>query len=480
MKKLSILLTTLLCAVALNAKTFYLVPNDNWKQASAKFSIYYIGGEGITASFTGFMTSTDGIHYETTVPDAATTIIFVRHNPSATSPAWDDNNKWNQTADLSVPTDGTNCYTVAESTWDKGGGTWSTYTPPTTLPTYYITGNANLVGADKKWNEKAIELGEATAEKPATYTFNTLPADTCCLKVTNGTWTLSFGYAALDKTKSSENIQTDNSGNIVFVPKAANTEVKLTFDGTNIILTGDFASATPVKTITAYYVNTTAWETVYAYVFVGANNNEWPGVEMTKTGLTKNDYDVYSYEFAETYTSIIFNNGTKQTADLTIDATKPYYYDGTWYASLDEIPDICVPEYGIMVGEDFKAFTANPATEGEYMLTGVSLKSGNTFTLYNSCTKAIWTVTPKEGSTTNVTIADEKYVAGIDGYYDFYYTPNSAGDELYIGYTGTTPSSVVTVTTLDRTAPMYNLLGQQVDASYRGVVFQNGTKFLLQ
>ena len=482
MKKLSILLTTLLCAVALNAKTFYLVPNDNWKQASAKFSIYYFGGEGITASFTDFMTSTDGIHYETTVPDAATTIIFVRHNPSATSPAWDAN-KWNQTKNITVPTDGNNCFTMAADVWDEPNGTWSTYTPSTILPTYYIAGNANVVGTSvNEWAPDAIELGEATADKSATYTFTTLPADTCRLKVTNGTWDLSFGYAALDKTNSSDNILTDENTNIVFVPKAVNTEVKLTFDGTNIILTGDFASATPVKTVTAYYVNTTAWENVYAFVFAGLNNNTWPGVAMTKTEFTKNDFAVYSCDFAETYTNIRFNNDTggNQTDDLTFDATKPYYYDGTWYTSLDEIPDICVPEYGIMVGEEFKAFTANTEKEGEYMLTGVSLKNGTTFTLYDSCNKATWTVTPKEGSTEKVTIADEKYVAGADGYYDFYYTPSTAGDALYIGYTGTTPTSVVTVTTLDRNAPMYNILGQQVDATYRGVVFQNGTKFLLQ
>lgn len=45
-------------------------------------------------------------------------------NPNATANNW--SNKWNQTADLTVPTDGTNCYTVKEGTWDNGEGTWST------------------------------------------------------------------------------------------------------------------------------------------------------------------------------------------------------------------------------------------------------------------------------------------------------------------------------------------------------------------
>lgn len=246
---------------------------------------------------------------------------------------------------------------------------------------------------------------------------------------------------------------------------------------------GVWSLYTAPKNVTAYFVNKDAWSKVYAYVYAAKNGHfatKWSGEELTTTeDVVK--YPVYSYTFSSSFGTIIFNDGgTNKTTDLTVDATKPYYYDGTWYTSLDEIPDICVPEYGIMVGEEFKAFTANTEKEGEYMLTGVSLKNGTTFTLYNSCTKATWTVTPKEGSTEKVTIADEKYVAGADGYYDFYYTPSIAGDALYIGYTGTTPTSVVTVTTLDRNAPMYNILGQQVDATYRGVVFQNGTKFLLQ
>ncbi len=491
MKKTSILfLVALLCAANLFAETkrvYCKMTYNWWTDASAAVGIYSFKGDNLATSWPGVrMTAVAGevgLWYADVDITTYPSVIFTRINGSGTVSYWGA-----QTIDLTIPTDDQNCYTITSSSeqWSGSGnkctGSWSTYTPSTTLPTYYITGNANVVGTSvKEWSADAIELGEAATDKSATYTFTTLPADTCSLKVTNGTWDLSFGYAALDKTNSSANIQTDKDANIVFVPKAANTEVKLTFDGTNIILTGDFASATPVKTVTAYYVNTTAWENVYAYVYAGANNNTWPGVAMTKTEFTKNDFAVYSYDFAETYTNIIFNDGgTNQTADLTVDATKPYYYDGTWYTSLDEIPDICVPEYGIMVGEEFKAFTANTEKEGEYMLTGVSLKNGTTFTLYNSCTKATWTVALKEGSTEKVTIADEKYVAGADGYYDFYYTPSTAGDALYIGYTGTTPTSVVTVSTLDRNAPMYNILGQQVDNTYRGVVFQNGIKYLLQ
>ena len=50
-------------------------------------------------------------------------------NPNSTTNGWTQNTqKWNQTSDLTIPTNGTNCYTVKDGTWDKGGGTWSTIT----------------------------------------------------------------------------------------------------------------------------------------------------------------------------------------------------------------------------------------------------------------------------------------------------------------------------------------------------------------
>ena len=68
----------------------------------------------------------DGV-YEVTVPTDKKypNVIFCRMNPSASANNW--NNKWNQTSDLTIPTNGTNHYTVKAGTWDKGGGTWSTF-----------------------------------------------------------------------------------------------------------------------------------------------------------------------------------------------------------------------------------------------------------------------------------------------------------------------------------------------------------------
>lgn len=376
MKKFTLFLGALLCITTLSARTLYLVPNDNWKQANAKFAANYFGGEGVTQAFTDFLTSEDGIHYVAEIPDAATTVIFTRHAADAATPSWE--NKWNQTGDITIPADN-NCYTIADGAWDNGEGTWSTFDPATVEPmTYYVTGNEALVGAELVWNVQAI----AMTGTPATYTFTNLtPGVACEMKITSGTWNPSWGYEALDTESSSANI-TNVSGNIAFTPTEATATV--TFDGTKITLTGTFLAPEPVKDVTLYFLNKDNWTAIFAYVFEGAGGGfykVWPGEEMTKTEELINAYEVYSYTFPETYNTIIFhNNAGTQTDDLVWNAEKPYFFGDKWYTK-----------------EEIEKETT----------TGIS----------------------------------EVPALSID-------------------------------------APMYNVLGQQVDASFRGVVLQNGHKYI--
>lgn len=104
-----------------SAGKLYLIPNANWKIDNARFAAYFFGNGERWLDMTD--TDSDGV-YECELPEGYPSVIFCRMNPNATANNW--SNKWNQTADLTVPTDGTNCYTVKEGTWDNGGGTWST------------------------------------------------------------------------------------------------------------------------------------------------------------------------------------------------------------------------------------------------------------------------------------------------------------------------------------------------------------------
>lgn len=100
----------------------YLAPNENWKADGARFAAYFFGAGEAWVSMTD--SDADGI-YEVGIPVGGyTSVIFCRMNPATTANNW--NNKWNQTADLTIPTDGTNLYIVAEGAWDSGEGVWIT------------------------------------------------------------------------------------------------------------------------------------------------------------------------------------------------------------------------------------------------------------------------------------------------------------------------------------------------------------------
>ena len=112
---------------------------------------------------------------------------------------------------------------------------------------YYITGNSDLVGQAKAWNEAAVEMTYSTDETAFTYTFSNLaPGITYKMKLTNGSWANAWGYNALKN--SSANITSDNDNNIVFkLPYGGDVVVK--FDGTNVTISGFFVKddATPQK-----------------------------------------------------------------------------------------------------------------------------------------------------------------------------------------------------------------------------------------
>ena len=100
-----------------------------------------------------------------------------------------------------------------------------------------------------------------------------------------------------------------------------------------------FVSSMIAADITLYYVNSTGWSNVYAYVWDNATGTQitsYPGKKATKTTLKHNGYFIYSFTFDSNKADrIIFNNGgsttSDKTHDLVVNASKPYFYDGNWY-----------------------------------------------------------------------------------------------------------------------------------------------------
>lgn len=111
-------------ASAATPETLYLKPSSNWNSDGARFAAYFFGNGEKWVS----MTDTDGDgYYEVAVPSGFSKVIFVRMNPGTSTNNW--NNKWNQTGDLTIPTDGKNCFTVPSGSWDGATTSWGSYTP---------------------------------------------------------------------------------------------------------------------------------------------------------------------------------------------------------------------------------------------------------------------------------------------------------------------------------------------------------------
>ena len=102
----------------------YLTPNSNWVQSGARFAAYFWNNYGSTwEDMTLVAGKTD--FYQCTAPSGYPNVIFCRMNPNTTDNDW--NNKWDQTVDLTVPSDGKNHFKVNNGDWNYANGTWDSY-----------------------------------------------------------------------------------------------------------------------------------------------------------------------------------------------------------------------------------------------------------------------------------------------------------------------------------------------------------------
>uniref|UniRef100_UPI0040568B11 fimbrillin family protein n=1 Tax=Alistipes sp. TaxID=1872444 RepID=UPI0040568B11 len=90
-------------------KKLYLKANE-WSSDSPRMEAYFFGNGEKWITMTPSATS--GV-YECELPEGYPSVIFVRMNPAAVEHNWDS--KWNQTKDLTIPTDGKNCYQIIYS-----------------------------------------------------------------------------------------------------------------------------------------------------------------------------------------------------------------------------------------------------------------------------------------------------------------------------------------------------------------------------
>ena len=294
--------------VAPSEVVLYLQPNANWNVDGARFAAYFFGNGETWVDMTLVEGETN--IYAVTVPNGFESVIFCRMNPGAAANNW--NNKWNQTADLTIPTDGTNLYTVTENTWDNGGGVWSVYAPtvvepekPTVLATPVVTAVAKENTVTLTW--EAVENAAAysitvgtempvvteeltytfTGEYETEYTFNVvaIPAD-------EEKFAASEAGVATATTEAEPQSETPVAGSQVSVAKfleMADTE-------TEYVLTGKVARV--VNTQYGNFDLTDETGTIYIYGLVSPTGaaQYWAesGVREGDTITVKGKYSVYN------------------------------------------------------------------------------------------------------------------------------------------------------------------------------------------
>ena len=145
--------------------------------------------------------------------------------------------------------------------------------------TYYVTGNDALVGT-LAWDAAAIQMTQSG--NVYTHTFTGLAVGVeCQMKVTNGTWDQSWGFSAVKD--ASLGVKGSPEGNIAFT-LAEEGDVVVTFDGTNVSVTGNFIAGEPA---------------VITYVLMGVAGDWTTGIALEPNPENENEYRLLGQEITE-------------------------------------------------------------------------------------------------------------------------------------------------------------------------------------
>ena len=340
--------------------TVYLKPNANWTQTNARFAAYLWNDNGNTWVDA---TDTDGDgYYEVAVPSGYNKVIFTRMNPATKENNWDT--KWNQTSDLSIPTDGKNLYTIAEGAWDEGNGEWSTYNQSTSTSqvettsapsnTTYLQVNKNWAEGNARfaaylWNDNGNTWVDATKTSDNVYAVTVPDGYTNVIftrmnpATTENNWSDVWNQTADLKVElgkvyvMAEGAWDKGNGEWKNFDQPETTAPATEAPATTVAPTTEAPTTAPANT-TYLQVNKNWAEgnARFAAYLWNDNGNTW--VDATKTSD-----NVYAVTVPDGYTNVIFtrmnpatteNNWSdvwNQTADLKVELGKVYVMaEGAW------------------------------------------------------------------------------------------------------------------------------------------------------
>ena len=283
----------------------YLKPNSNWTKDGARFAAYFFGNGETWVSMKD--TDGDGIQ-EVNVPTEKIypSVIFCRMNGGASANNW--NNKWNQTGDLTIPTNGNDLFTLSSSVWDGATATWSKFTPK------YEAHKLTIVGSMQGWNEKEeVYMKDDSKNHVYSYELNLAPGKHSFKIVENNSWDTNFGYTATTK----KGIELTNDADDNFVFSTLGGTYNFVYDYKNTTLTVEEKSIYEINKVFDHYYNNGTYTKVselkvneiaqneVAKYFHADQTVRWRKTEYTTNGLsmtTSNDNNNYSTE-ASVYTN---------------------------------------------------------------------------------------------------------------------------------------------------------------------------------
>ena len=244
------------------ATTVYLKTTANWKDANARFAIYYWGANSQNGWVNMTEVDCNRDYFKGEIPYGSTGFNFVRMNPSKPENNW--NNDWNQTGNMIVPTDSKNCFTITNDHWGeqdpRAEGTWAAYNPTVTLTLKSSSNGIFRVRSNGKTYESSL-TEDVQIELPLNATITVIDAN-----LPNPGYYLKEHFIKIgtnEKEETSIDVTHELCGNTTI---SANFVTKRPF---NVYLkpNSDWKQSSPVFA---------------TYMYDEAGNNQW--IRMTQVG----------------------------------------------------------------------------------------------------------------------------------------------------------------------------------------------------
>ena len=233
------------------ATTVYLKPNSNWESANARFAIYYWGANDQNGWVDMTESGCNREYFKGEIPFGSLSFNFVRMNPNTSANNWDNNNKWDQTGDLNIPTDNQNCFTITDDNWDDvnvniAEGNWKHATFTVTLEKTAYGKYAIELNGLKYYSSQTEDVViknvplESTLKLVSAESFNTAYNNNMCIQAHDGadfeTIAIDANHTICGNTVIKENFTTLADHTVYLrVPTSGATATSWNTSGANFI-----------------------------------------------------------------------------------------------------------------------------------------------------------------------------------------------------------------------------------------------------